>query len=1334
MKDLIVGDANGQWVETYLRVGEADNPGPATPQQREGAMNLDFKDPGKEGFWGAVLPGAPGADHAGRAAHRGGAEDDHVKYQLEIDTCNGTSWGTISKYLTRTRADLVLVQEHHLGPGRIAAASKWAKRRGWQTVWNAAERGEGAGWKAGVCICARDPVSLSMPRKGGAIVSAARAVAAVAEAPGYGPVAVYSVYLRDGEGLSRANLELLAEVGRHVERLGPNTPFVIGGDFQMPPHALANAGLASRVHAAIVASGNRRGTCRTARGRSEIDFFVVEAGLARGVQSTRTVEATCVKTHVPVRLAMHPRLTSAKALVMRKPPALPTQRVYGPIPPPPNWERECQWAADLARRATDGDYDALMSEFAALNVSWADKAEAELEDVTGVELAKTGLRGRAPRLVWRSIVPERKCNHDGAKEDAYRWIMNIAHELRDIGSELPRTAVEGAPRDDDEWRDDDACYGGVDDDDEEDGALREELRRAAAIGAADMANDLLTDIRDLPEVVARTINDVGATGGDEARAILHSIEEAAGRMRDMLIADGATGDGEDARGTVEAWDVEVDELFCRASALAERADEECRRAERQAWTDWIRSNVDAGAKNAHRHLQLPVEWQPTEVLCPDGVVTADPMKVLGAYATKYDGLWDDDDDDGEYIGDAEGWGKRCALEQPSPEELRMASRQFKEDTSVTYDGFHPRHYSMLCNEALVAVGAMMVIAELLGAMPDQLRLLTMPMIPKPSKGHRAVAAFVSLYRLWAKVRRPHVEAWEARNDRPYLAAGKERSPQDLVWRQAARAEVAVAGDGGCAATLLWDMSSFFERLNRKKLRRRLVYLDFPMPIARLAMAAYAGPRVLSMAGALTQPMFAWRGVAAGCGVAVAFTRAYYIPPFDHMVLDFGNMLNNTLRFDAFFDDLGVGATGTRTEVEHALVEGQTILADVIERELDCKIELDKAAVVASDRDLTRRLVRRIGRRAGRQRTAAPNLGIDFAPGRARSAQNRGGRRTGRFRGLARKLIPFRQICRVVGSKASKIFVAGPLPYAVYGAAVNGMTDQETLKLRRAMATAWSPRARGRSLRMITLLNKVPTHRAENDAALQYCREVWRAAALGSPKPTRGEMSLSELAAAWRSVKLEDYVDESSGKRQWGKSRGPVANLLLTLHRVGWSMSGPFTLVTDRGDEVTITNYAPSLIGQLMHDATMRTLERQIGASLAKNGAEVFNERRACLDHVRSRLKSDRKMSPLEKAAYRSVLCDAVMTRRRAVEKGYLVEDVCPLCGARGDSVFHRVWECCNAQVVDARCRAAPRWLREEAIRRGRGDPLYTKGLFSQPSRPVAAARRGGKALFLWCHR
>ncbi len=1155
-------------------------------------------------------------------------------------------------------------------------------------------------------------MSLSMPRVGGAVVCEARVVSAVAEAPGYGPVAVYSAYLRDGEGLSRANLETLAALGKHVERLGPHMPFVIGGDFQMPPGKIAAAGLAERIRAVIAASGHPKGTCRTKRGRSELDYFYVSNGLASGIHNIRTVESTCIRTHVPVRLSFRPRLTSARALVVRKPPSLPPRRIYGPLPPPPDWSSERAWAEDLAVRAMNGDYDEVMTEFSALHVKWADKAERELEGVTGAQVPKAGLRGRQPRLVWRSIIPERRNQHDGDKADACRWLMTIAHDVLRGGDALSRKTDAGAEGlDEGEGVEDREA-------DTEENTLAdecsEEWRRFRAIEAADDVTDWLTELRNPPAAVVEAMNGDELVDGAAIRDVVRSLEDIAVRVRGMLEGLFVEGVAQADYDAVECWDFEAYEMYGTACALAEKTEDERRKSERQAWVDWVRHNVEAGAKNAHRFLQLPVEWHPTEVLNEDGIVTADPMSILDAYSRKYDAMWTDDCDDDEFVNDVEGWGKRCALERPAPSAIRAAAAQFKEETLTAYDGFHPRHYGLLGDEALEVVGAMIIIAELLGALPRQLRLLVMPMIPKPRKGHRAVAAFVSLYRLWAKVRKPYIDDWEAENDRHYLAAGKDRSPQDVVWRQAVRAETAVEGNNEVAANLLWDMSAFFERLDRRKLRRRVMALNFPLPIARLAMAAYTGPRMLSMAGALTKAIFAWRGVAAGCGVAVALTRVYYIPPFDHMVLDYGTLFNNALKFDAYFDDLGLGATGTRSEVEHALTEGQVILAEVITHELNCSIEVSKAAVVASDRGLAKRLVKRIGERSGGLKTAAPNLGIDFAPGRARSAQDKGGRRRSRFHGLARKLAPFRRLCKVLGSKASKIFVAGPLPYATYGAAVNGLSDQEVVKLRRAMATAWSPRARGRSLRMVTLLNKVPTHSAENSAAHQYCREVWRAAALGSSLPARGELTLVELAKAWRSVDASKYIDDNSGKRRWGAARGPIANLFMTLHRIGWSMSGPFTMVTDRGDEVVLTAYSPALVKQLMHDATMRVLERQIGASLHRGGCEDFKDRRACLDQVRSRLAGDRKMTPLEKAAYRSVLCDAVLTRSKAVERGYLIDDICPMCGQRGDSIFHRVWECSHAAVAEARRKAAPQWLVEEARRRGRRDPLYLKGLFPHP--------------------
>ncbi len=114
-----------------LRCGEATNLGPSKPQQKEGELDLEYKDPNQIGFWGALTPGSDSREEDG--------DDGSVRYQLQVDTCNGTAWSSVARFLARTKADIVLVQEHHLGPSQVAAASKWANKRVWQTVWSAAE-------------------------------------------------------------------------------------------------------------------------------------------------------------------------------------------------------------------------------------------------------------------------------------------------------------------------------------------------------------------------------------------------------------------------------------------------------------------------------------------------------------------------------------------------------------------------------------------------------------------------------------------------------------------------------------------------------------------------------------------------------------------------------------------------------------------------------------------------------------------------------------------------------------------------------------------------------------------------------------------------------------------------------------------------------------------------------------------------------------------------------------------------------------------------------------------------------------------------------------------
>ncbi len=246
------------------RYGEADHPGPGNAAKeggwvREGAAK--FRDPKQRGFRYA-LQSSPEGDTVDHIA------DGHLA--LVIDTVNGTTWSSIRRYLHRTAADLVLIQEHHLGPEAIPAAKAWALRHGWQPVITPAVRGDGDGWRGGVGILARRHLGISPPRIGPYEIVQARAVAALVEAPGYRPFTAVSLYLQHGDGLSQDNLRMLEAVGAGLESQGQHVPFVPGGYMQCDPTTMAAAGFANRSGSTRVATRDPRGTCRSSTAATEL--------------------------------------------------------------------------------------------------------------------------------------------------------------------------------------------------------------------------------------------------------------------------------------------------------------------------------------------------------------------------------------------------------------------------------------------------------------------------------------------------------------------------------------------------------------------------------------------------------------------------------------------------------------------------------------------------------------------------------------------------------------------------------------------------------------------------------------------------------------------------------------------------------------------------------------------------------------------------------------------------------------------------------------------------------------------------------------------------------
>ncbi len=612
-------------------------------------------------------------------------------------------------------------------------------------------------------------------------------------------------------------------------------------------------------------------------------------------------------------------------------------------------------------------------------------------------------------LVWRSVQSERP-----PPPPAHETRLAHCRTLASIISELrcalcwlvPPDGDEGDGRDDDVGRRGqlavpsrvllERMHG-----------IREQLHSGPSAGdVGDYVTNTATEdaVDDNGEVDMRAHEDIST----RIVALVTDIETA-------LKADDADGDLERRAGRAAPLTLRllgsVESLHDDVQKCLKEAANAHKVAVATGWRTWVSENIANGAKkNAHKFLRLHSDWRPTTKLCIDGITSADPRKLLDGYVHKYNRLWNGAEEptqrgraDQGHAGDDGAkrngpWRstRSSPLPRPTPAQLRAAAMSFSAVTMVAFDGFALRHYALMSDVALGFIADFIEILEITGELPPQLGLTAMPLIEKARGGHRAVASLVGLYRLWARLRKPIVGEWESRHERPYLAAGKGKSPQATVWRQACRSEAAV-GRGMCSGTVLWDMASFFEAIKRVPLWHRARKLGFPLTILKVALTTYEAVRMLSMGGAMSAPMHSEDGVLAGCGFAMALTRAYVVPPLDIAVERFGPSSDRPADFDLFVDDAAISAEGTMTQVVDKLVHAAGVIRETIEGPLHCAIEQAKAAVVSSNRALTEELRRRFGiaAAASGHSSLASRRGPPRPAGRARAVTRVGRRSSGR---------------------------------------------------------------------------------------------------------------------------------------------------------------------------------------------------------------------------------------------------------------------------------------------------------------------------------------------------
>ena len=148
-------------------------------------------------------------------------------------------------------------------------------------------------------------------------------------------------------------------------------------------------------------------------------------------------------------------------------------------------------------------------------------------------------------------------------------------------------------------------------------------------------------------------------------------------------------------------------------------------------------------------------------------------------------------------------------------------------------------------EAAVAKAVNMVEAR--GCMPESMQAFLVVLIPKAKPGFRTIALMPALYRLWARIRGRHMREWEMRNLSKRLLYQRGGSCIDAVWRQAVVAEAASAGQA-YTCSFLWDMSSFFDFLDRGLLVGRAVASGMPTTLLQVSLCMYQSMRAMELEG------------------------------------------------------------------------------------------------------------------------------------------------------------------------------------------------------------------------------------------------------------------------------------------------------------------------------------------------------------------------------------------------------------------------------------------------------------------------------------------------------
>ena len=1049
-----------------------------------------------------------------------------------FDTVNPNSWNSgLATVLASSSADCVFMQETKrlLSDDDPSALNRSARRAGWSAcAWSARQNpsGQASGGVAvmarrGIGICPHSVVKEDCQYRQGFV-----------HINGCCPGGIHcgSVWMKDSQGLSDTNLQLLASLASSIGRL--RGPWLLGGDWNMAPSTLQSSGWLSIVDGVVVATALP--TCNS----SVYDYFVVSRGLLPAVVGIQRIDDAGLCPHWPTRLLLRgdARRFSTRQLV--RPEHVQPHLPVGPLPQ--------QDAVPAEGIHTQQQLDASALE-------WHSAARGEWASLTGnLDAFHT------PRFRWVSAPGPRALAFPDSQRAAFQW-----RQLAMRFSELVEVACGNR------------CSPTI-----AASILRRHVRKAHQLvrsvvnrqgREAALAMTWWLDVT-LSAVFARCFDQV------------HSLVCIA-RDKAVCLDVAARSDA------IKEWQRWVRGSDSQSSNLARST---CWKPTKRAFlyvrgsTGWVKSpkgdpmyEEGCVAEEDLTGEQYEVDdlvcrtgrvWQPRD----HSLVADVPLCDQAAVELEADAWGTQWNECGTYQArvDVTHSMPPAALQVSM---VRKAAMSFPAHTGLGADNIAPRAVARLSDRLIEWLIVIFHAAERLGSWPAALRLVVIVLLPKPDGGRRPIGLFATLVRIWMRCRSYIARTWEAANELPCFFGGPGRGAQRAAWMVAFNAESAARQKMFYAQTLL-DLVKAFERLPHHLIVAAARSLNYCLFTLRLSLAAYRLPRVLGADGAFSRMLIATRGITAGSGFATTELRILL-----HNVVVGTMRAWPMIRITLYVDDATLEVHHSSMRVTQSTIAGATdCMVDMLQVGLGLECSAKKSGVVGSTPGIASRAAA-----ASRTRMLTPwrnakLLGTSSGGGRRRCVKHSKVRlkvfdkRASRIRRLRKSGVDTIQVVRAAGT-----------PMLTYGVEVHGMSCTQLQIARRAIAKAVAAEAGGKCYELV--LHVADGAKGTLDPAFDAHGlpiRMWAMALWEEWVPPQ------QMDEALRHASR--FALTGDGSAIWSRVAGPAAAVAASASRIGWTFHSGHLLCTDQNYMFNLFLDPPQVILQEVHRAVRRWRLARIG--------------------------------------------------------------------------------------------------------------------------------------------